>query len=187
MDIIEIRWHAHGGQGAMLAVRTLARAAIKQNKFAQGMPEFGPERMGAPIRAYNRVSNQKFSLYCAIVNPHVVVILDSSLIGTVNVTEGLRENGKVLVNTPQSPDKISAQLNLKNGTIHTVDATAISMETMGRPMPNTPILGALVKITGIINLDGLLEDIKHTFSEKFSPKVVEANLKAIKRGYEEIR
>jgi len=171
----------------MLAVRTLARAAINQGKFAQGMPEFGAERMGAPIRAYTRISNSKFSLYCAIVNPDIVVILDPSLINMVNVTEGLKKNGKVLINTAQSPDEIRKQFNLNNYQIYTIDATGISVAELGRPMPNTPMLGTLTKVVGMIDLNDLLKDIKHDFSEKFSPKVVEANVKSIKRGFEEVK
>ena len=185
--ITEIRWHARGGQGAMLAARTLARIAIEQGKYAQGMPEFGQERMGAPIRAYNRISEGKFSLYCAVVNPGVVIVLDPSLMDSVNVTEGLNKDGIIIVNTNQSPDEIRAKLKLKDGKVYTLDATGISVATLGRPMPNTPILGAIVKITNLVTLEGLLADIKHTFGEKFSPKVVEGNINAIKRGYDEVR
>lgn len=187
MSVTEIRWHARGGQGAMLAVRTLARAAINQGKFAQGMPEFGAERMGAPIRAYTRISNSKFSLYCSIVNPDVVIILEPSLIETVNVTEGLKPNGIILVNTSQAPDQVKKQFNFNNYQVYTIDATGISTTELKRPMPNTPMLGALTKVIGMIELDGLLKDIQHDFSEKFSPKVVEANIKSIKRGFEEVK
>ncbi len=186
-DVTEIRWHARGGQGTMLAARTLARAAINQGKYAQGMPEFGPERMGAPIRAYNRVSDENFSLYCAVVNPRVVVVLDPTLIGPVDVIDGLTKDGVVIVNTAESPEKMKEKLNIENGKVFTVDATGISIKELGRPMPNTPILGALIKTVPLITLDALLDDIKHTFSEKFSPKVVEANINAIKKGYNEVK
>lgn len=185
--ITEIRWHARGGQGAMLAARTLARIAISEGKYAQGMPEFGPERMGAPIRAYNRVSEGNFSLYCAVVSPGVVIVLDPSLIDVVNVTEGLNKDGIVIVNTNQTPEEIRAKLKLKDGQVHTIDATGISVATLGRPMPNTPMLGAIVKVTNLVTIQGLLDDVKHTFGEKFSPKVVEGNINAIRRGYEEVK
>ncbi|MDI6733709.1 MAG: 2-oxoacid:acceptor oxidoreductase family protein [Planctomycetota bacterium] len=185
--ISEIRWHARGGQGTMLAARMLARIAIAEGKYAQGMPEFGPERMGAPVRAYNRISNDNFSLYCAVVNPDAVVVLDPSLLDSVNVTEGLNKNGIIIVNTILSPSQIRDKLKLTDGKVCTVDATGISIATLGRAIPNTPMMGAIVKTTGIVTLDGVLKDIKHTFTEKFSPKVIEGNLNAIKRGYEEVK
>ncbi|MBI4712612.1 MAG: 2-oxoacid:acceptor oxidoreductase family protein [Planctomycetes bacterium] len=189
----EIRWHARGGQGALLAVRTLARVAINHGKFAQGMPEFGAERMGAPTRAFNRISDKPLSLYCGITNPDVIIVLDTTLLDAVNVTEGIRKGGTVLINTNRSADEIKQKVNKQIGgnadaRIYAVDATGISIKELGRPMPNTPILGALVKITGgAIKMDDLLSDIKHSFSEKFPPKVVDANLNAIKQGYEQVR
>jgi pyruvate ferredoxin oxidoreductase gamma subunit len=187
IKVTEIRWHARGGQGAMLAARTLASVAISQGKYAQGMPEFGPERMGAPMRAYNRISDGKFSLYCAVVNPDVVVVLDSSLMKTIDVTEGLNKDGIIIVNTKQSPSELRGKLRLNTGKVYTIDATGISVAALGRPMPNTPIMGAIVKTTGVVTLNGLLDDIKHSFGDKFSPKVVEGNIAAIKRGYDEIK
>jgi pyruvate ferredoxin oxidoreductase gamma subunit len=187
LKVTEIRWHARGGQGAMLGARALARAAISQGKYAQGMPEFGPERMGAPMRAYNRISDNKFSLYCAVVNPDVVVVLDPSLISTIDVSEGLNKGGAIIINTPKSVDEIRKQLKLANGSkVYTIDATGISVAALGRPMPNTPMLGAIVKVTDVIKLEGLLDDIKHSFGEKFSGKVVEGNLNSIKQGYEKL-
>jgi pyruvate ferredoxin oxidoreductase gamma subunit len=185
--ITEIRWHARGGQGAMLAARTLARIAITEGKYAQGMPEFGPERMGAPIRAYNRVGKENFSLYCSVVNPDVVVVLEDSLMDTVNVTEGLNKDGIIIVNTNKTPAEVRAKLKLDGHKIYTVDASAISIAALGRAIPNTPILGAIVKTTNVVSLDGLLADIKHSFGEKFSAKVVEGNLNSIKKGFEEVK
>ncbi|MBI4833943.1 MAG: 2-oxoacid:acceptor oxidoreductase family protein [Planctomycetes bacterium] len=185
--VTEIRWHARGGQGAMLAARTLARVAILQGKYAQGMPEFGPERMGAPIRAYNRVSDNNFSLYCNVVSPDVVVVLDPSLMSVVDVTEGLNKGGTIIINTPKTADEMRKKLKLANGSkVYTVDATGISIAMLGRPMPNTPMLGAIVKATNVIGLEGLLDDIKHSFGEKFSAKVVEGNLNSIKQGYDRL-
>ncbi|MFH0888019.1 MAG: 2-oxoacid:acceptor oxidoreductase family protein [Planctomycetota bacterium] len=187
IKVTEIRWHARGGQGAMLAARTLARVAISENKYAQGMPEFGPERMGAPIRAYNRISAGKFSLYCSVVNPDVVVVLDPSIMETIDVTEGINKDGIIIINTKQLPSELRGKLKNDVNKVYTVDATGISVDTLGRPMPNTPIMGAIVKITGLITLEGLLTDIKHSFGDKFSPKVVEGNLISIKRGFAEIK
>lgn len=196
--ITEIRWHARGGQGTLLAARTLARVAIKEGKFAQGMPEFGAERMGAPVRAYNRISDQKLFRYFAITNPDVVIVLDPTLLSFINVTEGLLENGIVLINTALAPDEVKKKLVIKNGRICTVDASGISLDTLKRPMPNTPMLGALLRVLEIkstdtkdlnntVKLDSLLADVKETFAGKFSPKVVEANVNAIKRGYDEVK
>ena len=171
----------------MTGARTLASIAISQGKYTQGMPEFGPERMGAPMRAYNRISDNKFSLYCAVVNPDVVVVLDPSIMETVDVTEGLNKDGIVIINTKQLPSELRGKLKNAVNKVYTVDATGISVDTLGRPMPNTPIMGAIVKLTGLITLDGLLADIKHSFGDKFSPKVVEGNITSIKRGYAEIK
>jgi pyruvate ferredoxin oxidoreductase gamma subunit len=187
IKVTEIRWHARGGQGAMLAARTLAKVAIAEGKYAQGMPEFGPERMGAPMRAYNRISKDKFSLYCAVVNPDVVVVLDPSIMETIDVTEGIDKDGIIIINTKQLPSELHGKLKNIANKIYTLDATGISVATLGRPMPNTPIMGAIVKLTGLITLDGLLDDIKHSFGDKFSPKVVEGNITSIKRGYAEIK
>ncbi|MFA5793646.1 MAG: 2-oxoacid:acceptor oxidoreductase family protein [Candidatus Brocadiia bacterium] len=199
--LTEIRWHARGGQGTLLAARTLARVAIKEGKYAQGMPEFGAERMGAPVRAYNRISDQKLFMYFAISNPDVVIVLDPTLLSFVNVTEGLPKSGIVLVNTALSPEEIKKKLNLKDGKTATIDATGISIATLRRPMPNTPMLGALLKLLEIradglkdkaavkntIKMDSLLADVQETFAGKFSPKVVEANITSIKRGYQELK
>ncbi|MEW6025964.1 MAG: 2-oxoacid:acceptor oxidoreductase family protein [Planctomycetota bacterium] len=185
--ITEIRWHARGGQGAMLAARTLARIAITEGKYAQGMPEFGPERMGAPMRAYNRISQENFSLYCSVVNPDVVVVLDDSLLDSVNVAEGLNKDGIVIVNTTKTPAELRGKLKMDGNKIYTVDATGISVAALGRSIPNTPIMGAIVKTTNVVSLDALLADIKHSFGEKFAARVVEGNLTAIKKGYEEVK
>lgn len=185
--VTEIRWHARGGQGAMTGARTLARIAISEGKYAQGMPEFGPERMGAPMRAYNRISKDNFSLYCSVVNPDVVVVLDPSLLNVVDVAEGLNINGIIIVNTTQSVSELRKKLKITGGKIYTVDATGISMAALGKPMPNTPIIGAIVKATDVVTLDAVLDDIKHSFGEKFSAKIVEGNLTAIKKGFEELK
>lgn len=171
----------------MTGARTLASIAISQGKYAQGMPEFGPERMGAPMRAYNRISDANFSLYCSVVNPDIVVVLDPSLINVIDVTEGLNKGGMVIVNTNQPIEELSKKLKTNNGKIMTVDATEISLAALGRPMPNTPIIGAIIKATGVLPLDAVLAFIKHSFGEKYSPKVVEGNLAAIKKGYEELK
>jgi pyruvate ferredoxin oxidoreductase gamma subunit len=198
--LTEIRWHARGGQGTLLAARTLARVAIKDGKFAQGMPEFGAERMGAPVRAYNRISDQKLFRYFAISNPGIVIVLDPTLLGVINVTEGLPKDGVIVVNTNLTSDEIKPKLGLKEGLVYTIDATGISLATLKRPMPNTPMLGALLKTMEIkseagksngsdnnIKLESLLADIQETFTGKFSPKVVDANIAAVKRGYEELK
>ncbi|MBW1679018.1 MAG: 2-oxoacid:acceptor oxidoreductase family protein [Deltaproteobacteria bacterium] len=187
-ELMEVRWHSRGGQGAMLAVRTIARTVIRDGRYAQGLPEFGAERMGAPIRCYNRISNEPFSLYCGIVNPDVVVVLDPSVMKVINVTEGLKDGGSIIINIDLPPkairDKLGISLEKKT---YVIDAVKISMETLGRPMPNTPIMGALIKVSPFLTLECLLKDVEREFTKRFSQKVVAANLAAIKRGYEEVQ
>jgi pyruvate ferredoxin oxidoreductase gamma subunit len=186
MKLVEIRWHARGGQGVMVAARTLARAAIREGKYAQGLPEFGPERAGAPVRAYNRISDEPLYLYCAVVNPDFVLVLDPTLLGIVDVTEGMRKGGFLIVNTSVVGEKV-LHIPREDIKFFRVDASSISRKVFGRNLPNTVMLGALIKVTEVIKLQSLLEDVEKVFSEKFPKGVVEANLEAIKRGYEEVK
>jgi pyruvate ferredoxin oxidoreductase gamma subunit len=184
--MIEIRWHGRGGQGAMVAARTLASAAINAGKYAQGMPEFGPERMGAPIRAYNRISEEPLYLYCAVVNPDVVLVLDVGLLSSIDVTEGIAKDGCVILNSALPPNELRPLLKTKT-RIYTIDASGISTEILGRNLPNTVMLGALINVAKSIPLEVLLRDVRETFSEKFPEKVVNANIIALKRGFEEVK
>jgi pyruvate ferredoxin oxidoreductase gamma subunit len=184
--MVEIRWHARGGQGAKTASDFVADAAIDAGKYSQGFPDYGPERMGAPIRAYNRISNKAVRLYCSVDHPDVVLVLDASLIQAANVTEGATKETKYIVNTPKSPEEIKKQLGLEDGNVYTVNATQISIDEIGRPIPNTPMVGALIRATDIIPIDIVFEEVKEKFSKKFSEKIVQGNINSIKRAYEEV-
>lgn len=179
--MIEVRWHGRGGQGAVTSVELLAVAAIGAGKYAQGFPSFGPERRGAPVAAFSRIDDKKIKVRSGIYQPDVVVVLDSSLIGMVNMTEGLKPDGILIVNTPKSPETVKKELNF-SGTTATVDATGIARKEMGVPIANTTMLGALIKMIDTINLDTLKEPIEHRFG-----RIAQKNLAAMKRAYEEIK
>ncbi|MGC8976942.1 MAG: 2-oxoacid:acceptor oxidoreductase family protein [Candidatus Ratteibacteria bacterium] len=188
-EIFEIRWHGRGGQGAKTAALLFGDACLSTGKFIQAFPEYGPERMGAPVSSFNRISSSPIRIHTNIENPDVVVVLDFTLIEQVNVCEGLDEkNGILIVNSPLSPSDIKKKINF-SGKVYTVDASKISMETIGRDIPNTPMIGALVKVTGIITLEELLRDTEKKLKVKFrnKPEVIEGNLKAIERAYNEVK
>ncbi len=186
-DLIEIRWHGRGGQGAKTAALLLAEAAVEEGKYGQGFPDYGPERMGAPIRSFNRISGKPIYLHCHVSEPDMVVVLDDSLLDTVDVTDGLDEDGVLLVNSTKSPSEIREKTKLKGGKLYTIDATGISMDELGRPIPNTPMIGALLKATDLLDIELLLSGVRHKFSGKFSDKIVQGNIRAIKRAYEEVK
>ncbi|MEO0087272.1 MAG: 2-oxoacid:acceptor oxidoreductase family protein [candidate division WOR-3 bacterium] len=190
-EILEIRWHGRGGQGAKTAALLFGEAALETGKFIQAFPEYGPERMGAPVTAYNRISSSEIRIHSGIKNPDVLVILDTTLFDACNVLEGLKEDGIILVNTKESPEIIREKLGLKESKIkiYTVDASKIAMECLGRDIPNTPMLGALVKILGILDFSSFFESVKKRLQEKFRGKeaLIEKNLEAIKRAYEEVK
>ncbi len=185
----EIRWHGRGGQGAVTAAKFLAEVALSKDFYFQAFPEYGAERMGAPIQAFTRVSNSPIYIRSAIEKPNVIVVLDPTLIGSVDILEGARSDTIILVNTPLSPAEIKKMLNLedKKNRVLTVDATKIALETIGRPIPNTPLVGALVKATGLFALEEVIESLRASFGKKFSDEVVEGNIMAVKRAYEEVK
>jgi len=186
-NLEEIRWHGRGGQGAVTAAKILAEAALAEGKYVQAFPEYGPERMGAPVKAFDRISNEPVRLHSQVYAPNIVVIIDPTLIGNVDVTEGLVEDGIVVVNTPKSPEEIKEELGLKSQKVYTVDATRISLETLGKFIPNTPMLGALAKSSGLVSLEKVLEEVKKMFGGKLKEEIIQNNLDAIKRAYEEVR
>ncbi len=179
----EVRWHGRGGQGAWTASELLARAAVKEGKYVQSFPEFGPERMGAPVCAYTRISDKPINIHCAIYEPDVVAVLDSSLLKTVPVAEGLHQDGILIVNTHETPTELRKQLNLTERKVSTVPATEIAVETLGRPIANTAILGTVAHETGIVDLKSIEEAVK----ERFPLKIAEKNIEAMKRAYKEAR
>ncbi|MBA7561395.1 pyruvate synthase [Candidatus Atribacteria bacterium 1244-E10-H5-B2] len=185
--LIEVRWHGRGGQGAVTASKLLATSALAEDKYIQAFPEYGPERMGAPIQSFTRISETPIKIHCHVTNPHMVVVLDPTLLGVVDVTEGLTEDGVLIINSEDSPAQIREKLNLKGRKVYTVDANKIAQETIGRPLPNTPLIGALIKATGLLKLEKVLADIEDKFKKKFNSKIVEGNINAIKRAYQEVK
>ena len=188
-NLIEIRWHGRGGQGAKTASLLLADAAFNTGKYIQGFPEYGPERMGAPITAYNRISSNPITIHSNIYEPDYVVVVDDTLLETVNVTSGLKETGAIVINTTKSADYLKSVLNGYNGNIYTIDARKISEEALGRYFPNTPMLAAIVKVSGIMTDEALLEDMKNSFKHKFAkkPEVIEGNMKALELALKEVK
>ena len=187
-ELCEIRWHGRGGQGAKTASLLLAEAAFNTGKNVQGFPEYGPERMGAPITAYNRISDEPIRVHSNIYNPNYVAVVDETLLKTVDVTNGLDEDGVVIVNTTKTPDEIKKSLNGYSGRVCTVDATGIARETIGGNFPNTPMLAAVVKVSRVMNEDELIEDMTRSFEHKFAskPQVIKGNIEALSRGLSEV-
>ena len=188
-DLIEIRWHGRGGQGAKTASLLLADAAFNTGKYIQGFPEYGPERMGAPITAYNRISNQPITIHSNIYEPDYVVVVDDTLLESVDVTAGLKETGAVINNTTKDEAYLKKVLKGYAGNIYTIDARKVSMETLGKYFPNTPMLAAIVKVSGVMTDQELLDDMKGSFKHKFAkkPEVIEPNMKALEIALQEVR
>jgi pyruvate ferredoxin oxidoreductase gamma subunit len=187
--MIEVRWHGRGGQGAKTASLLLAEVAFNTGKYVQGFPEYGPERMGAPITAYNRVCDAPITLHCNIYKPDYVVVVDETLISTVDVALGLKEEGAIVINTTKSPEEIKPLLKGYKGKVYTIDARKISEEELGRNFPNTPMLGAIVEISNIIDKEVFKEHIEQSFKHKFAtkPQVIKGNMAALKRSMEEVK
>ncbi len=187
--MVEIRWHGRGGQGAKTASLLLAEAAFDTGKFIQGFPEYGPERMGAPITAYNRINDEKIAVHSNIYEPDYVVVVDETLLEAVDVTSGLKEEGAIVINSSKSPEEIQPQLKGYKGKIYTVDARTISTEELGRYFPNVPMLGAVVKIAKLMDEDTFVEAMDKSFRHKFAtkPQVIDGNMRALKRAMQEVK
>lgn len=186
-NLTEIRWHGRGGQGAKTAATLVAEVALNEGKYSQGFPEYGPERMGAPIRGYTRIAGEPIRLHCPIDTPDVVVVLDATLLATQNVAEGIGEDGAIIVNTTESPAAIRQQLGIAHGKVYTVNATQIAIDEIGRPIPNTPMIGALIKVGGFMQLETVYKDIEHKFLKKLGERGVQGNINAVKRAYQEVQ
>ncbi|MGM0442376.1 MAG: 2-oxoacid:acceptor oxidoreductase family protein [Elusimicrobiota bacterium] len=185
--ITEIRFHGRGGQGAKTASLLLGEAALDAGKYIQAFPEYGPERTGAPIKSYTRISNNEIRIHSGVKNPNAVVVIDPTLLETEKVMDGLIDKGDIIINTEKSPAAIKKVIKSKDSqNVYTVDATKIALDTINRPKTNVPMLGALVKVTGIVELEVLKEKIKNHFEEKLSSKAVEGNLEGIQRAYQEV-
>lgn len=187
-DLIEIRWHARGGQGAKTASLLLADAAFNTGKYIQGFPEYGPERMGAPITAYNRIGNTPIRIHSNIYEPDYVVVVDDSLLEAVDVTAGLKPDGAIVINTTKSGNELKPLLNGYTGDVYTIDARKISLETLGKYFPNTPMLAAIVKVSGVIEEKDFLADMEGSFKHKFAkkPEVIDGNMKALEMALKEV-
>ena len=188
-NLVEIRWHGRGGQGAKTASLLLADAAFNTGKYIQGFPEYGPERMGAPITAYNRISDERITIHNNIYEPDYVVVVDDSLLECVDVTAGLKEDGAIVINTTKTPDEVRPLLKGYKGKVCTIDAKTISIETLGAYFPNTPMLAAIVKVSGIMPEQDFLDDMVGSFKHKFAkkPEVIDGNMAALKRALNEIK
>ena len=188
-NMIEIRWHGRGGQGAKTASLLLADAAFNTGKYIQGFPEYGPERMGAPMTAYNRISDEPITIHSNIYYPDYVVVVDDTLLESVDVTSGLKEDGAILINTTKPADVLRKELKGYKGDVYTLDARKISLETLGRYFPNTPMLAGIVKVSGIMTNEELIEDMKGSFKHKFAkkPEVIDGNMKALEMALKEVK
>ena len=178
-QLIEIRWHGRGGQGAVTSAELLAQAAINEGKYASAFPSFGPERRGAPVLAFVRISNKQLRIRAGITEPDVVVVLDPSLLRIMDVTSGLKDGGILVVNTTKSPEEIRSQFGIRC-RLATIDAIKIARELLGVPITNTTMVGALIKATDVVRLESVVEPLRRRFG-----RLAERNINAMKRAYEE--
>ena len=187
--LVEIRWHGRGGQGAKTASLLLADAAFNTGKYIQGFPEYGPERMGAPITAYNRISDEPITIHSNIYEPDFVVVVDDSLLECVDVTKGLKKEGAIVINTTKSVEEVKPLLKGYEGKVCTIDARTISMETLGKYFPNTPMLAAIIKVSGIMDEEAFLNDMTDSFKHKVAkkPEGIEPNMEALRRALKEVK
>ncbi len=188
-NTVEIRWHGRGGQGAKTACLLLADAAFSSGKYVQGFPEYGPERMGAPITAYNRISDERCTVHSNIYDPDYVVVVDESLIESVDVTQGLNPEGAIIVNSSKSPAEVRAELGDYPGRVCTIDARRISEEVLGKNFPNTPMLAAAVKVSGVVDPDQFVANMEASFKHKFAtkPQVIEGNMTVLSQSMQEVQ
>ena len=186
---LEIRWHGRGGQGAKTAALLLADAALSGGKHIQAFPEYGPERMGAPVQAYNRISDEQIILHCGITSPDIVAVLDPSLIDVIDITQGVPENGTIIINTALSAAEIRKKMNIKGRKIYVVNASKIATDILGKNIPNTPMLGALVQVTKLLDKNAFIQDTRKKLEKKFKskPEIVDGNVKAIQQAMEEVK
>jgi len=184
MDM-ELCWHGRGGQGVVTANEILAETAIREGKYVKAFPEFGPERMGAPIRAFTRISGDPIKVHSQVYAPDIVIVLDPTLVGKVDITKGLKEDGIVLANYPGTAEELKAALGTDRKCF-AVNATKISMEEIGKPMANTSMLGALTKVSPLVSYNALEDQMTSKFAGKLPDKVIVKNLAALKRAYTEV-
>jgi len=189
-DMMEIRWHGRGGQGAKTAALLLGEAAISAGKYVQAFPEYGPERMGAPVAAYDRIASREITIHSPVLKPDVVLVLDETLTESVDVAHGLsEETGVLIVNTPYSKAEVQARVKWNGKKLITIDASKIAQANIGKAIPNTPMIGALLGAVDVLPLEAFMEDTRKKLEKKFKskPEVIEGNLKAIRAAYEEVK
>ncbi len=188
-NTVEIRWHGRGGQGAKTAALLLADVAFKTGKYVQGFPEYGPERMGAPITAYNRISDNKITVHSNIYEPDYVAVVDDTLLDAIDVTNGLNPQGGIVVNTQKPREEIISKLRGYTGKIYTIDAREISVKALGKYFPNSPMLAAVVAISGVIEPEVFLNEMRASFEHKFAkkPEVVDGNMAALELTFEALK
>ncbi len=186
-ELTEIRWHGRGGQGVVTAGKLLAETAMGTGQYFQAFPDYGPERMGAPIRAFTRLSSKPITIHSQIEKPNVVLVLDPTLLGVVAVADGLKEDGTLLVNTAMSPTKVRDITGFRTGKVFTVNASHIAIDEMGREITNTPMLGAFARATGLFKMDDLAEQLRAWFGKKISAEMIDANVRAMRRAAEEVQ
>lgn len=187
--LTEIRWHGRAGQGIVTAGELLAEAALENDMYFQAFPDYGPERMGAPIKAYTRISDEPISIHYQILSPEVVVVVNPNLLGIVDVTEGLVEGGIVIVNTSESPEQTRKNLHLEGSKarVFTVDARGIALDTLKRDIPATLMLGAIIRAAGLVKLEDTIHAVRETLGAKLRTEIVEANIAALRRAYDEVK
>ena len=188
-DLIEIRWHGRGGQGAKTASLLLADAAFNTGKYIQGFPEYGPERMGAPITAYNRISVNPIRIHSNIYEPDFVVVVDDTLLSSVDVTAGLKKEGAIVINTTKTIDELRPLLKGYEGRVFAIDARAVSEAALGKYFPNTPMLASIVKVSEVMSEEDFIKDMEGSFKHKFAkkPEVIEGNMKALTLALEQVK
>lgn len=187
MAMVEVRWHGRGGQGAKTASQFLGEAALEIGKFIQAFPEYGPERAGAPMKAFTRISDERIYVHSSVTNPNVVIVIDPTLLSSVDVTEGLGDDGILLVNTDKTAEDVRKEVKFTKGKVGTVDATKIALETLKLPMPNMPMLGAFIKTNPIVTIDEIVEVVKSKFLKKIGEEKTNANIEGIKKAYNELK
>ena len=186
-DLLEVRWVGRGGQGAVTAAKILAESALLEGKFIQAFPEFGPERMGAPVKSFTRISAKPLTVHCQVRSPDISVLLDSTLLGTVDIAEGVGKNGLIIVNSKDNPKALRQKMALSARKLYTVDASGITVRLFGKNIPNTPMLAAVVKASGVLKLDSVIQIFKDEYSRKFKDEIIKKNIEAMRTAYEETK
>lgn len=187
-ETAEIRWHGRGGQGTVTAAKVFADACLSSGRYVQAFPEYGPERAGAPLQAYNRISDKELRMHCPVLQPDIVVIADPTLLDGIDVAAGAGPETSFLINAGKNSETVKNKLRLEPGQkAYAVDGFRIAKDTIGRALPNSPLVGALAKISGLVDLDTVTEDVAKSFGKKFPQKIVDGNRDAVKKGWEEVR